>query len=211
MAKTYMFDLDGTLIDSVPSIKNALSKFFKSQHSTLNDEMFNILLPMGYERTSRYLVDILRLKISAQEVCDTIYNYLLEEYSTTISFKPFAIEFLQKLRKDGSKVVILSQSPHGIIEACLKNNGATWLFDAVLCAEDFGTDKSDPVFFEKALEVLGEEVSNVIYFEDSCVAINTAVTMGFEVYAIKDLQDQETFDTIRSLTSKIVYSYKDLI
>lgn len=72
-------------------------------------------------------------------------------------------------------------------------------------------NKSCPEFFEKIANKLNVNLTDVSYFEDSIMAVETASKIGVKVYAVKDVQPEEDFNKISKMAYKTVYDYAELL
>ena len=183
MRKVYWFDLDGTLVSSVNNIKNTIKNYLAKRGVTLTEEVWRVLIVLGYEKTAEYFI---------------------EHYNNPDS--------VEKIYNEGAEMYVLSASPHCFIDPCLKNNGVHEMFKQVISVDEYlPYNKSCPEFFEKVAEKLNVNLADVIYFEDSIVAVETASKLGVKVYAVKDVQNEEDFKKITKIAYKTVYDYAELL
>ena len=85
--KGYIFDLDGTIIDSMPLWYN-VDRIFLSEHGiTAPENISEIVKKMTVEQSSKYFLDTFKLKVSQQQIIDRIEQIVAENYKYTIPLK----------------------------------------------------------------------------------------------------------------------------
>ena len=115
--KTYLFDFDGTLVDSMPYYAAATVKVLDENHIPYPDDIVKITTPLGYQGAAELYVTM-GLDKSVEEIVETMKAYALEAYTNTIPLKTSVREFLQKCKADGIQIAILTASPHAMLDVC---------------------------------------------------------------------------------------------
>ena len=212
MRKVFWFDLDGTLVSSVNNIKNTIKNYLAKRGVTLTEEVWRVLIVIGYEKTAEYFIEHYNNPDSVEKIVNDLQKDLIKEYANEIFLKPNVKKYLEKIYNEGAEMYVLSASPHCFIDPCLKNNGVHEMFKQIISVDEYlPYDKSCPEFFEKVAEKLNVNLNGVIYFEDSIVAVETASKLGVKVYAVKDVQNEEDFKKITKIAYKTVYDYAELL
>ena len=182
----YIFDMDGTLIDSMPAYCGAMINFLKRNNVEYPDNIMKIITPLGYNGSAEYFIKEFGVKKEFNEIIEEFKNDMLYEYTNTIPAKPFVEETLKRLKKEGVGLNVLTASPHCTLDPCLKRLGLYDLFDNVWSSEDFGLTKSDVNIYYQAAEKLGAETKDCIFLDDNYNAILTAKEAGMHVYGVFD-------------------------
>jgi HAD superfamily hydrolase (TIGR01509 family) len=211
MKKVYMFDLDGTLVDSIEPFIKGFYDFLGSYNIACNDEIVTKIISLGYDKGAEYFVE-LGVPEEPKELSIKMQQQALERYKTSIFTKPHVNEYLRKLKSDGHSLYVLTASPHLLADPCLKNNGIYELFDAVFTVgEDFLYTKSDPKLFKAVADKISATPSDINYFDDNLHAILNAKLNGFVTYAIKDLQSETNLKRLKENADYFISSFKELI
>ncbi len=209
--KIALFDLDGTLVDSMSRFSAGLFTILDENGIEYDrDEMINIITPLGYIKSAEYFIS-LGVKGTVDELVDKMGKNLVDEYSNNIMLKPYVKEFLLKLKSDGYSLNVLTASPHLVTDPCLKNNEVYDLFDKIWSVEDYGMSKSNIEIFYKAAENMNCEPSDVLYFEDNVTAVINSTKAGYKTVAVKDNQTAEDIDEIKRTASKYIESFKEML
>lgn len=208
--KTYLFDFDGTLVDSMPSYISVMLRILDENGIKYSDDIVKIITPLGYNGTAKYFIG-LGVKASAEELTAKMTAYATKAYAEEICAKDGVIESLRALKARGDSLNVLTASPHTMLDPCLKRIGIYDLFDNVWSCDDFGTTKADPEIYKAAANRLGVDVGEVIFLDDNYNADKTAKEAGMVVYGVYDPSSEEFTDEIRLVTDKYIVNFKELI
>lgn len=211
--KIAVFDLDGTLVDSMPYFTKGMLSIADEAGLEYDDNLIKILTPLGYTKSAEYYVNELGVQDTVANIVKRIEKKLVYEYSNNIYLKPGVLEYLKKLRDEGTSLYVLTASPHIVTDACLKHNGVQgtfhW-FDKVWSVEDFKLSKSDPQIFYEVAKTIGCEVGDIHYFDDSLIALRNSQKAGYINYGVYDTQTEDEVETMKGLCDTVVMSFEDL-
>lgn len=209
--KIYVFDLDGTLVDSMPYFTKGILSIADDAGIKYGPELIRILTPLGYVGGAEYYVRELGVKDSVENIVKTIGDRLVYEYSNNVVLKPGVDEYLRKLKSEGGRLFVLTASPHLVTDVCLKRNGVYDLFEQVWSVEDFKLTKSDTRLFYRVSEAIGYENGEINYFDDSLVALENAKKSGYITYGVYDAQTEEEVAKMKREYDRYVKSFEELI
>lgn len=210
MTKVYVFDLDGTLVDSMSYYIRGLLKILDDAGIPYGDEMVNIITPLGYTKSAEYFIGM-GVESTVEELVAQMQENLLHEYAENIRLKPFVGDFLRKIKAEGARLFVLTASPHSATDACLKNNGVYELFERIWSVEEFGLTKTDTRIFLEAARQIGCEPSEVNYFEDNMIAVRNATAAGFNTFGVKDMQSESDLEDIRKTAGHFINSFEEML
>ena len=208
--KVAVFDLDGTLVDSMPYFTKGMLSIADEAGLTYDDTLIKILTPLGYTKSAEYYVNELGVQDTVKNIVKRIEKKLVYEYTNNIYLKPGVPAYLKKLRDEGVNLYVLTASPHIVTDACLKHNGVYDWFDAVWSVEDFKLSKSSPEIFYEVAKTVGCEVDEVHYFDDSLIALDNAQKAGYINYGVYDAQTPDEVETMKGLCDTVVMSFEEM-
>lgn len=209
--KTYLFDFDGTLVDSMPTFGSVMLRVLDESGVSYPADIIKIITPLGYGKTASYFRDNLGVAASVEEITKKINAYALNAYENEIPAKENVISTLVELKKRGCSLNILTASPHKMLDPCLKRLGIYELFDRVWSCEDFGTTKADPNIYKEAAKQLGRSVEEVIFLDDNLGADITAKSAGMQVYGVYDDSSRDFVSEITAVSDRYIYDFKELL
>ena len=208
---TYLFDFDGTLVDSMPTFATLMKRILDERGISYGDDLIKIITPLGYEGTAKYYRESLGVEESEESLVACMHSYAEYAYANEIGAKPHVIEVLRELRGRGHSLNVLTASPHSMLDPCLKRLDIYGLFDNVWSCEDFGTTKSDPKIYLMAAQKMGVSVDEVIFLDDNFNADRVAKSAGMTVYAVYDESSAEYEREMREAMDRYILDFSELL
>ena len=210
MKKTYLFDFDGTLVDSMPTFGAVMIRILDERGIAYGEDVLKIITPLGYRGTAEYF-RTLGVKESVDELIDIMNFYARIEYENNIPAKAQVAETLREMKNKGYSLNVLTASPHLALDPCLKRLGLWELFDKVWSCDDFGTTKANPEIYKMAAERLGKGVGEVIFVDDNINAVKTAKVAGMVSVGIFDQSSAEYVDEFKVAADGYVMRFDELV
>ena len=207
--QTYLFDFDGTLVDSMPTYISAMLRILDENGITYGDDIIKIITPLGVEGTAQYYLQ-LGVPLSKEQIIEKMKAYVMDGYFYKIQAKDHVIPVLQQLKAEGASLNVLTASPHITLDACLKRLGMWELFDNVWSCDDFGTTKANPEIYKMAAVRLGQPVEKVLFLDDNLNADTTAKKAGMQVCGVYDPSSEEYTEQIKAATDHYIYDFSQL-
>lgn len=185
-----IFDMDGTLIDSLGSWDDFIA-FFETKYQLKFDYEKNADLLRQFRTIPiNEVAAIVHEKFGIGDSAETIANELAERlelfYRTRVECKEDIPAFLAGLSQKGVKMCIASATKPELIRVVFRRLGIDGYFSEIVSCEDVGKNKSFPDVFNAALERLGTPKEQTWVFEDSLVALQTAKKAGFHTVGVFD-------------------------
>lgn len=209
--KKYVFDFDGTLVDSMPYFGALMIRILDEAGVSYPDDIVKIITPFGYGGTAEYFRDHFAIRESREALVERMLSYAKKDYEKHIPFKGGVWEGLLALKARGASLNILTASPHDVLDVCLKRLGAYELFDNVWSCEDFGTTKADPDIYRQVAEKLDTGVDGYAFIDDNLNAVRTAKSAGVPSYGIYDKSGEDFADALREVADGYLLTLNDLL
>lgn len=208
---TYLFDFDGTLVDSMPAFISVMLRILDENNIKYESDIIKIITPLGYAGTAKYFSEKLGLKVEADKALELMNKYAYDEYAYNIPAKNNVIETLKKLKEQGADLNILTASPHSVLDVCLKRLGIYDIFTNVWSCDDFKTTKANPEIYKMAAEKIGKPVCEVLFLDDNYNADKTAAAAGMKVCGVYDKSSEEYADEIKSVSDYYIKDFAELL
>lgn len=209
--KGAIFDMDGTLVDSMHYWCKAFINKMDEENVPYPDDVMNIITPMGVKMCCEYMHNELGHPKTPEVIYKEIEDAMIEEYASNIPTKPYAVEYLKKLKEQGIKMCVFSASTHRMIEASAKKWGYFDLVEFVISCEEIGISKSNPEVFKIVAEKMGLQIEDVTIFDDNEIAVKSAAKSGAKVVAVYDKAAEEYEEELKEVADCYIYSFKELI
>ncbi len=196
--KHYLFDFDGTLVDSMGHWAGAMLELLDKYNVNYPKEIISIITPLGTAKTCEYMIK-LGLPLNSDEFMIEINDILMPKYHKQINLKPFVKDKLLQLKNNGKRLHVLTASPHIWLDECLRRNGIYDLFDNVWSGDDFPTNKSDPEIYRMVAKKIGVNLEEIAFLDDNVNADKAAKIAGVYTIGVYDKtseKDRELFGQI---------------
>lgn len=208
--KAAIFDMDGTLIDSMWVWDKIDEDFLKKRNIHVPKNLKKELDRLDAGQASKYFKDNFNLKESIDEIEKEWFDTALYEYSNNVKLKPGVREFLLLLKSRGIKMALATSNYCILVETSLKKNNIYDFFSTIVTANDVKRNKSFPDIYLLAAKRLNTIPKHCIVFEDILSAINGAKSAGMTVIGIHDNYSEYEKDAIIKKSDKYVYNYDEL-
>lgn len=209
--KHIIFDLDGTLIDSMPIWKSTGSTYLERHHLPVPSNLQSILKKQTLPQTAAYFQEELGATQSVEEICREVIDFVSDAYAHHIPLKPFVREFLEAEHKKGTKMCILTASEAEYIHPALERLGILPYFSFITTCTESGANKDNPLVFHRMMERLGGTKEDTTVFEDALYAIKGAKAAGLAVTAVYDESVEGDLAEIKETADRFIESYAELL
>ena len=208
---SYLFDFDGTLVDSMPSYISVMLRILEEEGIAYESDIIKVITPLGYLGTARYYIERLGVGQTEEALLARMNRYAYGEYAYRIRAKEGVIEALRYLKASGADLHVLTASPHTVLDVCLKRLGMYGLFDNVWSCDDFKTTKADPEIYRMAAKRIGKPIGEILFLDDNRNADKTAASAGMRVCGVYDPSSAEDADEIRAVSDHYIRDFSELL
>ena len=212
--KAAIFDMDGTLVDSL-MLWNVLWSTFGKQY--LDDDNFTpsveddkIVRTLTLRDAMKLIHSNYNLGESGEELLVVANRIMNDFYANRVELKDGVREFLEHCKNNGIKMCIASATAPELIDVALKHCDIGKYFLKVFSCGTIGKGKDKPDVFLQAANFLGTEVRDTWVFEDSLVAIETATKIGMPTVGIYDRFNYGQ-DKIKEIATEYINSTETLL
>ncbi len=208
--KGAIFDLDGTLLNSMPLWKHFGEKYLIDRGIMPKPGLNDLVKTLTLRESAAFFRSQYGIRESEDVIMKQINDMIYNQYRNEIQFKPHAREFVQRLYRQGTPCCICTVTSQYMVEAALARLDSLQYFRFILSSDEGGS-KSDPAIFETALKRLGTKRNETVVFEDSLYAITTAKSVGFRVAALHDEAAEHDLPLIRNMADEYLDSFAEIV
>lgn len=206
-----IFDIDGTLLDSMNMWKNVGSSYVRMKGKVPEADLDEIIKDMSFLESARYIKVHYQFEEDIEAMMDEVNQMVKENYQGKIQEKPFVKEFLERLRDKEVPMCVATATDESLVKACLKRLGLLEYFKEIFTCRNVGAGKEQPDIYEAALQRLGTLKEKTFVFEDVLHAVKTAKQAGFPVAALYDESSREDWKEIMGLADISAVSMGEFI
>lgn len=184
--KGVIFDLDGTLIDSMWLWHQIDVDYLNSKNLEVPEDLQRNIEGKSFRETAIYFKERFKLSETIEEIMD-IWNIMsFDMYTTKVTLKPGVFEILEYIKSKGMKTAIATSNSSHLANAVLKSMKIDTYFDSVITACDVTLGKPNPQIYLTAAEKINIEPEKCFVFEDIPNGILAAKNAGMTTCAVED-------------------------
>ncbi len=192
-----IFDVDGTILDSMPIWDRAGERYLAQFGIEAEPGLNRILFPMSMEEGASYLQRTYKLQRSVQEIVEGINQMIRDFYAWEVQPKEGALELMRELKKQHIKMAAATATDRCVAEPALRRIGMLRELETVVTCSEIGASKNAPDIYEAARTYLGTERESTWVMEDSLNALKTARKAGFRTIGVYDAASRKEQEQIR--------------
>lgn len=188
-----IFDLDGTLLDSMSVWHNVDKEFLGRFGYEVTPEYTDVVKRASIEDAARYTQTRYRIPLTWQEIAETWESMVYDFYRSEVCLKSGALEYLNEARRLGFSLGVMTALSRKNANAALVHTGTKEIFDCVITLEDFGNkiNKSSPDVFLRVTDYISAHgivvtPDKAVVFDDVPNALEGARKGGFLTCAVYD-------------------------
>ena len=208
--KAAIFDLDGTLIDSMWVWGKIDEDYFKRRNMTLPEDLKSQIEHLSFDETAAYFKSNFDISDTIEEIKKEWTDSAYVEYLNNVKLKPGVVEFLSLLKTLNIKIGLATSNSKSLLEAGLQANSIYHYFDSITLTDEVSRGKNFPDVYLLAAERLGVKPEECIVFEDILPAVKGAKAAGMKVVGVYDDFSKEQREDIINHADKYIIEYYEL-
>ncbi|GLC82950.1 HAD family hydrolase [Lacrimispora brassicae] len=209
--KAVIFDLDGTLVDSMWMWKSIDIEFLGSRGFACPEDLQKEIEGMSFSETAFYFKERFRLKESLEEIKAVWTEMSIEKYRNEVWLKPGAGEFLKYIAEMGLKAGIATSNGRQMVDAVIDSLNIGQYFQVVATSCEVTAGKPAPDIYLKVAGELSVSPGHCLVFEDVPAGIMAGKRAGMTVCAIDDEFSREMEEEKRQLADYFIYDYHQIL
>ena len=206
-----IFDLDGTLIDSNGVWEKIDRDFLSRFNIIIPDEEVYKITAMSFEDCAQYFINKLGVPMSTDEIISECSKMAVYEYQHSIRLKPYALDYINFLKKNKIKIGIATASSRELYEPVLKNNGVYELFDAISTTSEVEKGKGYPDIYLLTAEKMGVAPEECMVFEDILQGVIGAKAANMTAYGVYDKYSEYEMQKIKSVADGYIVDFSEML
>ncbi len=209
--KGAIFDLDGTLLNSMDVWKKIDITFLDKRGQKVPPGYSDEILAMSFRETAEYTIVRFGLNEQADDVIHEWNQMAIEAYSHHVTLKQGVKQYLHQLKTQGIRLGVCTALSQKLYVPCLQNNDIYQLFDTYVSTDDVDRGKNHPDAWLLCAARLGIAPQDCMAFEDVLPAIWGAKAAHMQICGVYDPYAENDRDEIRKLSDIYIDSFTQLI
>jgi len=207
--KAYIFDLDGTLLDSMGVWNKVDTDFLAKRGIAVPRDYMDAISSMTFYEAAAYTVKRFSLSEGVEDLMREWNEMAAYAYGHMVKMKPHAKEYLITLREREAKLAIATSLSAELCAPVLRNNGIDNFFDLVCRTDEAGYGKTRPDVFLLTAQKIGVPPQDCLVFEDILAAVKSAKSAGFSVCAVYDKASESDWEQIKASADYAIVDFND--
>lgn len=208
--KGVIFDMDGTLLDSMNVWKQIDLEFLGERKISHPQGMEKEIEGMSFHETAVYFKERFNLEETLEQIEEIWHKAAYDKYVSEINLKPCVRELLTELKKRKIKLGIATSNSRELTYACLDSLGIRKMFDSIVTGSDVNHGKPDPEIYLTAAENMSVFPRNCLVFEDVVMGLLAGVSAGMKTCAVYDDFSKDYDDEKKKIADYYINSFEDL-
>ena len=205
-----IFDMDGTLIDSMPTWRTLNTSFLARHSLPATPELLEELDLHTMPGIARVLIETFSLSMTVEEIVAENYQYMDQQYDH-LGEKPGAHAYLDALRAAGVRMAVATYTPLPMALHALQAQGMLDYFAWVTTPEVEGIRKTDPAFFRALAQKMAVAPEEIVVDEDTPAVLYAAKESGAKAAAIAESVWQDHWPEMQKKCDIAIKDYRDLL
>lgn len=207
-----IFDMDGTMIDSMRIWQEIDDEYIEKYHLTEPDNFHEGMEGLSYTETAEYFLKVFpELPKTVEELKEEWHEMALYKYAHEMQLKDGLERLLRSVRSRGMLVGIATSNDRRLVEACLHGMGVEELFDTISTSCEVKKGKPAPDVYLNAAGNLGIAPEKCLVFEDVPMGILAGKNAGMKVCAVDDWFSAGQIQRKKELADYYIRNYNEII
>lgn len=209
--RAVIFDLDGTLVDSMGMWKDIDIEYLGQFGLEMPEELQKNIEGISVIQTAIYFKENFDIPKSIPEMIEDWNRMAYDKYMYDVELKDGALDFLEYLQEQGIYMAIATSNTKTLTNAALYSHHILHYFDVIVTGEDIHNGKPDPDVYLRASELLGIEPKDCLVFEDIPAGILAGLNADMHVCGVRDDYSEYCEHEKRKLAHYYIQSFEDIL
>lgn len=207
--KAVIFDLDGTLIDSMWMWKTIDIEYLGRYGIDIPGDLAQSIEGKSFSETAEYFKERFCIPDSVDGIKSSWNDMAHDIYTHRVALKQGAFSFIDRLKRNGVKLGIATSNSRELTECVLKARNIIDYFGAIVTGCDVGKGKPNPDVYLKAADILCVQPSDCLVFEDIPQGIMAGINAGMTTCAVDDEYSALLEQEKKRLADYYIYDYNE--
>ena len=206
-----LFDLDGTLVDSMWMWKQIDIEFLGQYGYECPDNLQKEIEGMSFSETAVYFKEQFEIPLTLDEIKACWTQMSIDKYRYEVPLKTGALEFLQYCKDHGIRTGIATSNGRDMVDAVIESLNIGEYLQVITTACEVQRGKPEPDIYLEVAKRLGVDPSECLVFEDIPAVIIDGKRAGMTFIAVEDDFSKWMKEEKISLSDGFINDYFELL
>lgn len=206
-----IFDLDGTLLDSMGVWRKIDEDFLGKRGFVVPPDYLAAITSKNFDTAAEYTIARFGLPESREEVIAEWFAMAQHSYAYEVKAKPYVLEYLQQLKEEGVRIAAATSSDERLFLPCLKHLGLYEYFDAFAVTAEVPRGKGFPDVYRLASERINLSPDACVVYEDILKGIEGAKMGDYYTVGVEDIHSAYEKEDIQRFADRYIVSFEELL
>lgn len=202
--KGAIFDIDGTVLDSMKIWDQAGVRFLKEKGIDADKNLGKILFTKTIKEAAEYLNEQFNLEMDISDIIKGINAQVENFYLSEVMPKPGMVELIKEMNEVGIKMTVATSTDRHAFLPALKRLDLLKYFDEIYTCSEIGHSKNEPDIFIAAMDFMKTKPEETWVFEDGLYSAKTSKKMGLKVVGVYDETSKHDWEELKSISDEII-------
>ena len=208
--KGLIFDMDGTILDSMPYWQRQLDDMLIARGITPPSDLLDRTKTLGLENATGMILEEFHLPDDPAVVYHQFQVNMEELYCGTIQLKPGVLEYMNAMR-DNATMCVATATAHDMVEKVLTYDNIRHYFQSVTTCKEVGIGKHDPKIYLVAAEKMGLAPKDCVVLEDSLEGLMSAKRAGFRTVGVYEASNPKEQEALMREADVYIHDFRELL
>lgn len=211
MTEAVIFDLDGSMVDSMWIWKDIDIAYLGKFGIALPENLQSCIEGMSFGETASYFKERFALPDTIDEIKADWNRMAKDKYALEVPVKEGVTELLEYCKAHGIKVGIATSNSRELVETLVSAHHFESYFDCIMTACDVSRGKPAPDIYLAVAKALRVAPENCLVFEDIIPGIQAGISAGMKVCAVYDRYSEHQDEEKRRIADYYTYHFTELL
>lgn len=209
--KAVIFDLDGTLVDSMWMWRDIDIEYLARYGIPLPENLQKSVSGMSFSETAVYFKETFGIPDSLEKMKQDWNDMAYYKYTHEVPLKPGVLDFLKYLKEQGIRTGIATSNSKELVKTVVESLCIAEYFDEIHTSCEVAKGKPAPDIYLFVAECLGVLPEQCLVFEDIPEGILAGKRAGMQVCAVEDDYSMEMLEEKKKLADYYITDYNEIL
>lgn len=211
MVKAVIFDLDGSLVDSMWIWKTIDIEYLGKFGIELPPDLQDSIGGKSFTETAIYFKERFQISDSLEQIKEDWNRMAYDKYANEVPLKPGVREFLNYCREHQIRLGIATSNSRELVDNIVRTHDLADYFDCVMTGCEVAKGKPAPDIYLAVAKQLEVAPADCLVFEDIVQGIQAGKAAGMQVCAVDDAFSRAQEKEKRNLADYYIHHYNEVM